>query len=70
MQDKVGTRVIIRDDCRTGISSAVGKKGKIVGHVTILGMSSPRIELDDGDVIHGYECWWEPYKEIVGSMYS
>ena len=22
-----------------------------------------RITLDDGNIIHGYECWWEPEEE-------
>ena len=36
----------------------IGKTGlaeKIHGNV--------RITLDDGNIIHGYECWWKPIKE-------
>lgn len=64
-----GTRVIVTIDCRPEKNSA-GKTGRIVDHVpAAFGMRSPKIELDDGEIIHGYECWWKPYKDPVDSMY-
>lgn len=27
------------------------------------GHTNPRIELDDGSIIWGYECWWKPVKK-------
>ena len=27
------------------------------------GRTNPRIELDDGGILWGYECWWDYYNE-------
>ena len=27
-----------------------------------------KITLDDGNIIHGYECWWIPEKEFIKVM--
>ena len=69
MANGVGTRVIIIKDERSS-TGAKGKKGHVIDHETILGVPVPVIMLDDGAIIRGYECWWEPYKEPVLSMYS
>jgi hypothetical protein len=37
----------------------LGKEGEIVGY----NGRSPKILLDDGSVLFGYECWWEPVEE-------
>ena len=70
---RIGQRVIITEDCRAG-KNAKGKKGKIIDHVEVdvsgFQTTSPKIELDDGDIIHGFECWWLPYKEPVQAMYT
>lgn len=29
-----------------------------------LGIPNPKIELDNGQVVFGYECWWGSEKEI------
>jgi hypothetical protein len=44
-----------------------GKLGNITGTETLdLGgfdmLAVPVITLDDGTVLKGYECWWEPVK--------
>ena len=39
----------------------IGKVGTITGLRNIEGCMSPLITLDDGAVIGGWECWWEPY---------
>jgi hypothetical protein len=67
---EIGTRVLIVKDERSNVPSARGKKGHIIGHESIIGVPVPVIMLDDGGIIHGYECWWERYKEPVLSMYS
>lgn len=39
----------------------VGKFGTIIGEEDCgSGLSTPRIRLDDGTVLTGAECWWEP----------
>ena len=55
-----GTKVIIIEDCRKG-GIATGQTGTYEGRFgnTILG-PNPRIRLQDGSVIWGYECWWHP----------
>lgn len=47
--------------------SEVGKLGIITGTEPVsLGGTSfdvPVITLDDGTILKGYECWWEPVKD-------
>lgn len=39
----------------------IGKLGTIIGEEDCgEGLSTPRIRLDDGTVLTGAECWWEP----------
>ncbi len=41
----------------------IGKFGTIIGEENVgNGYSTPRIKLDDGTVLTGAECWWEPVK--------
>jgi hypothetical protein len=28
--------------------------------------NSPVIEMNDGQIIYGYECWWIPESEVIG----
>lgn len=37
---------------------------------TDLGFPSPKITLDNGKVVYGYQCWWAPeeqIKKLIGS---
>ncbi len=67
----VGTRVRIEEDPGEwmGIQTAtpeeskphLGRTGTIVAYECLLGdpsFSSPKIELDGGAILWGYECWW------------
>lgn len=36
----------------------IGQLGTIVGFATIDHMYAPKIQLDNGDVLWGFECWW------------
>lgn len=31
------------------------------------GRNNPRIELDNGEIIWGYQCWWDYAKEAANS---
>lgn len=46
--------------CRDPHPEHISKKGTIVALDTDDDWSSPKIELDEGSVIWGYECWWKP----------
>ena len=56
-----GTKVIIIQDCRDG-GIATGQTGTYEGRFNVegSGIPNPRIRLQDGSVIWGYECWWNP----------
>lgn len=57
-------RVRIVEDCRPD-HTATGLLGTIVGqgHPEDCSIVTPKIMLDNGDVIYGIECWWEEYTE-------
>ncbi len=38
---------------KTGLAEKVGGKVKIT--------------LDDGNILYGHECWWEPLKKMMNS---
>lgn len=61
---KVGDRVLlpkVQWPMRQPYPEHVGKTGTITGTKKVgEGFSSPVITLDDGTVLRGYECWWEP----------
>ena len=38
------------------------------GPVALLGITLPRLKLDDGTVIWGCECWWGPEAEVKGML--
>ena len=43
----------------------IGKEGTITSWEPMgNGLSSPVITLDDGMIIHGYECWWCPIEDL------
>jgi len=55
-----GTKVIIIEDCRDG-GIATGQTGTYEGRFEVEDFwPNPRIRLQDGSVIWGYECWWHP----------
>ena len=56
-----GTKVVIIQDCRKG-GIATGQTGTYEGRFNVegSGIANPRIRLQDGSVIWGYECWWNP----------
>lgn len=61
----VGKRVRIveprKDQVRVAVllnPEHIGKEGTIIALVG--DWVSPKIELDDGSIVYGYECWWEP----------
>lgn len=64
---RVGTKVVIIDDCRPG-HSATGKNGVYEGEFLVsikdanglVEFPNPRFRLEDGSVIYGIECWWKP----------
>ena len=40
------------------------------GYPKDLGMENPKIKLDDGQIVYGFECWWGPeekIKKIIGT---
>ena len=57
-------RVRIVEDCREG-HLATGMLGEYEEKVYAVGLNrmTPKITLDDGDIIYGCECWWEEYQE-------
>ena len=67
---KVGDRVRIPAVSHPMRQPKAGNEGKL-GNITStepvnLGSTSfdiPVITLDDGTILKGYECWWEPVKE-------
>lgn len=71
MERPIGTRVMIVEDPGSigGLETAtpevskpkLGRMGTITEYVH--NGLSPKIELDDGSVLYGYECWW---KEVKG----
>lgn len=63
----IGERVLIVEDCRRdaqGIRQgiATGQTGIYEGRFDAPSgcFESPRIRLQDGSVIWGYQCWWNP----------
>lgn len=32
--------------------------------ISPLGFSNPKIKLDNGDIVWGYQCWWGPTERI------
>ena len=55
-----GTKVVIIQDCRPG-GIATGQTGTYEGKFEVDDVwPNPRIRLQDGSVIWGYECWWNP----------
>jgi hypothetical protein len=69
----IGEHVLIIDDCRDG-GIATGQIGIYEGYfdpetgtqVTDW-PGNPRIRLQDGSVIWGYECWWTPVR-VAGPL--
>ena len=46
----------------------VGELGWMTREYSVdLGAVNPRIVLDSGAVLWGYECWWEPLDSTVAS---
>ena len=68
----VGEHVMIIEDCRRNeqgqrLGIATGQTGTYEGCFdTVTGQPSPfgnpRIQLQDGSVIWGYQCWWRPVR--------
>ena len=56
----VGTKVKVHSaDMKENLG-----EGEIVAQETHLGVSDvPRIKLDSGEIIMGFQCWWEPIEE-------
>jgi hypothetical protein len=60
----VGARVGAIMDSEDGVVNFIGY-GKYVGfQPTKLGFENPKIELDNGKVVYGVQCWWGPEAEI------
>lgn len=59
---KVGTRVLALLDAREGVVRSFGEgvyAGDFVPPEDIgFGIPNPRIDLDNGKVVWGMECWW------------
>ena len=68
---KVGTKVVVlktvgkvveMDNTKVVLNDPhpehIGKKGIIIGFHPELS-SSPEIQLEDGTILFGYECWWD-----------
>lgn len=72
---KLGDRVgaILRADSET--ISLIGY-GRYVGHEIPpehiggfnLGLPNPKLEMDDGTIVWGCECWWGSEAAIMGSI--
>jgi ribosomal protein L21E len=63
---EIGDRVIISPvspPMRQPHPEHTGKEGTITGKEEMSSFNVPVITLDDGAVLKGYECWWEPVKE-------
>ena len=33
-----------------------------------LGLKNPKIRLDSGEVVWGYECWWGPEEKVTETI--
>ncbi len=64
---KKGDLVLIEADCRKGglkETELIGKfEKRIQAQVFNMETSTPVFILENGDVIHGYECFWLPLDE-------
>ena len=38
------------------------------GFLNEAGATNPKITLDNGDVVWGYQCWWGPEDEVKNSI--
>ena len=57
MEFPVGTKVKVHS---ADMKEFLGG-GEIVAQETHFGVSEvPRIQLDSGGIVMGFECWWEP----------
>ena len=67
---KINQRVIAMQ-CTEGNKAYIYGRGVYVGdHVPEsgifheVGMTNPKIELDNGGVVYGYQCWWADEKRV------
>lgn len=64
MRLEKGSKVMIIEDCREN-GEAAGKIATIEGYFEVCeDFESPKMILEDGSVIWGYECWWQPAEEV------
>jgi len=75
----INTEVLIVKDCRPNApSNATGMKGTLEGYDNIFNLinddgsiekaDTPRIRLSNGDLIYGFQCWWE-VKDDAGNLF-
>lgn len=41
----------------------INRRGTIVGFASEDYLCSPKIQLDDGTILYGFECWWRRVKD-------
>lgn len=64
MRLEKGSKVMIIEDCREG-NKATGQIATLEGYFEIDDdLESPKMILEDGSVIWGYECWWQLAEEV------
>ena len=72
MTTKVGERVIALLDAKDGVVRSFGE-GVYAGDFDLpkevggfnFGQKNPRIDLDNGKVVWGCECWWGPKESVL-----
>lgn len=69
-----GTRVgaILSADKETvrllGYGTYIGNEIPPEGPLHKIGIPNPKIQLDNGDVVWGYQCWWGDEEEVKCSI--
>jgi len=51
-----------------GVGNYIGDELPHRGMLAGMGITNPKIELDDGGVVYGCECWWKDESELESFM--
>ena len=71
--ERVGAILKVDNECLwlIGYGTYLGREIPPFGLLKDLGVKSPKIKLDSGEVIWGFECWWgreEDIKKLEGML--
>lgn len=69
--DRIGAILSVNETSVSlfGYGVYVGEEVLPTGFLHDVGVPNPKLQLDNGNVVWGYQCWWgseEKVKEIIG----